>query len=104
MPLAEHFFPGAGGFEAGRLPHLAKLGNQGILVALEVVHQFLRNGLRESLVGQGRAVAGVSGHSHFVFHLDHDDGVLAAVDFAHVPHEGRKGAGIGVAVGIAAAA
>jgi hypothetical protein len=27
--------------------------------------------------------------------------VLAAIDFAHVPHEGSKGAGIGVAVGIA---
>ena len=40
-------------------------------------------------------------HSHFVLHLDHDDRMLAAIHFAHMPHQGRKGAGIGVAVRIA---
>ena len=42
-------------------------------------------------------------HSHFVLHLDHDDRVLLAVHFLDVPHQGRKGAGIGVPVGIAEA-
>ena len=52
-------------------------------------------------MASGRAVAGVALHPDFVLHLDHDDRVLLAVHLLDVPHQRRKGAGIGVAVRIA---
>ena len=99
--LPEHLFPGPGGLEAGRLPHLAKLGYQPVLVLLKVVHQLQRRRRGECPVGRGRAVAGVPFHIHFVLHLDHEDRVLLPVHFLDVPHQRGKGACVGVPVRIA---
>ena len=82
-------------------PHLAKLRDQGVLVLLKVVHQLLGHLPGKALIGHGRVVAGDGMHAHFVLDLDHDDRVLPAIHFLDVPHQGRKGAGIGVPVGLA---
>ncbi len=94
---AEDLLPGPGGLQSGHLPHLAQLGNQRFLVLFKVIHEVLRHRSLERRYGGGRAVAGV-GHADFVFHLDHDHRVPLAVHGLDVPHEGRKGAGVGVAV------
>ena len=101
--LAEHLFPGSGGFEAGLLPHLAKFRNERVLVFLQVVHQRLRHRPGKGLFRPRGAVAGVSRHPHFVLHVREDDGVLAAIHFLDVPHQGGVGARIGFARGIAVA-
>ena len=77
---------------------LRNSGTSALLVLLEVIHQLLGDLRGEGPIGGGRAVAGVAVHAHFVLQLDHDDGVLPAVHVLDVPHEGREGAGIGVAV------
>ena len=98
---AEHLFPSAGSFGTGRFPHLAKLRDQAVLVLLKIIHQFLRHRPGVSLIGQRRTVARVRVHSHFVLHLNHDDRVPAAIHGFDVPHQGRKGAHIGVTVRLA---
>jgi len=70
-------------------------------VLLKVVHQFLGHGSFVRRIRQRGAVAGVPSHPYFVFHLNHDDRVLLAVHFLDVPHEGRKGTGVGIPVRIA---
>ena len=40
-------------------------------------------------------------HSHFVLDLNHDDRVVPAIHFLDMPHQGRKGASIGVPVCLA---
>ena len=99
--LPENLVPRSGGFEAGRLPYLAKLRNQGVLVLLQIVHQLLRHRSLVGLFGQGRVVAATLRHPDFVLHLDHDDRVLRSIHLLDVPHQGRKGEGIGVAVRLA---
>ena len=98
--LAEHIFPGAGGFETVRLPYLAQFRNQAILVLLQVIHEFPGHRVFVSLGGQRRAVAGIR-HSDFVLHLNHHDRMFPAIHGFDVMHQGCKGAGIGVAVCIA---
>ena len=97
----EYFHPCARSLEPVRRPHLAEFGNQRVLVLLKIVHQFLRNLSRKRLVGRGTVVAGVFEDAHLVFDLNHENGVFAAIDLAQVSHTRRKGAGIGVAVGVA---
>ena len=97
IAAAEYLLPRTGCFGSSRLPQLAKFRNQSVLVPLEVIHQLFRHRPFESLVGRGRAVARIALESDFVLHLDHDDGVLPAIDFLHVPHERGEGARVGVA-------
>src|ERR1035441_1496961 len=41
-------------------------------------------------------IARVSENAHLVLHLNHNDRMLLAIDFADVPHQGRKGVSIRV--------
>ena len=91
--LAEHLFPGSGGFEASRLPDPAELGQQVVLVLLEIVHQLPGDLLGKGRIPQRRPVARVADEPHFVLQLDHDDAV-GSIHLANMAHQSRKSAGV----------
>ena len=95
VALAEDFLPGAGGLAAALLPGVHGLGQQGILVGDEPVHELGGHGAGESGVGGRAVVTGVAVEAHFVLHLDHDDGLVHGIDLLDMLHHG----GVGLAVG-----
>ena len=66
-------------------------------MAGHVVQQLFRHRFRESLVGRLGPIPRVAQQTHLVLHLDHDD-AAACVHFLDVPHEGGKGAAVGIQV------
>jgi hypothetical protein len=68
---------------------------------LQIVHQLRRHGPGERRLGLGGTVARIADQPHFVFQLNHDDGVLFGIHFAEMLHEGGVGAGVGLQVGVA---
>jgi len=58
-----------------------------------------RNLAVEALLGSGRKVADGTDRTGFVLHLDHDDGVAGAIDFANMMHQRCESALIRFKVG-----
>ncbi len=99
--VAEDLGPGARGLVAVLVPECAEAGIERVAVRLEISGELGRNVGGEGAVGGLGVVAGVAEDADFVFDLHHQHGVVAAVDFLDVAHEGGEGARVGLLRGFA---
>ena len=97
----ENLFPRAASFELRHRPHGAKFRDQCVAVLLQIIHQFRRRRLIEKLIGDHAPVARVGNHADLIFDLHHNHGMVAAVHFAQVAHQGRERARVGSEVFLA---
>ena len=99
-PFAEDLRPAAGGTPSSRLPPRRQLWGEVAAIRPEPVEQVTGNGAGERGVGGVRAVARVAEDADLVLDLDHEDGVLGAVELAEMSHERGEGADVGLEVGV----